>query len=134
MIREVFVTNAVDVKPLVKNLRDKGENVCWITISNTSDSAGRIIKGQGSNKDLLVMRFEDVPVNPLTPRQARKIKNFVFNHHINSSENWILVVNCIAGISRSAAIGRFCEKKLSIPVNFWTEPFPNRGVLSALGI
>lgn len=134
MIKEVFVTNAADAKPLVKELRNKAENVCWITISNACDSGGRIIGGQGSNKDLLVMRFDDIPVNPITHKQARKIKNFVFNHHINSPKNWILVLNCIAGISRSAAIGRFCEKKLNLSVNFWTEPHPNKGVLLALGV
>lgn len=132
MIKEVFLSDYMNAKSLVKDLRNKGENVCWISISNASNDGGRVFHNFGCNKHLLVMRFDDVPVNPITREQARKIKNFVFNHHKNSSKEWVLVVNCIMGISRSAAIGQFCEWKLKVPVHKKEEFFPNRGVLSAL--
>ncbi len=68
-----------------------------------------------------------------------KVKNFIFNHHINNSQEFILVVNCMAGVSRSAAVGKFAELKFGIPARY-TELeakrmiAPNHLVLKLLGM
>ena len=56
------------------------------------------------------------------------------NHHVNMIQDFVLVVNCHAGISRSSAVGMFCQHNLNIPVQFGKETFPNAGVMQSLGV
>ncbi len=130
MISNVIVTNRDDAGWIVKDLIKSGKNVCWITICNTQ--AKPLINK--SNKHILVCKFADIPTNPSTPNQARKIKNFIMNHHINMIQEFVLVINCHAGISRSAAIGMFCQQNLNLNVKFGKECFPNSGVMKALKV
>lgn len=104
---------------------------CWITIC--SQRSKPLVTH--STKDILVCKFDDINVNPLTKSQARKIKNFLLNKHLNSPKSWNLLINCRAGISRSTAIARFTEHNLNITnQTFEQQPFPNRAVMQALGV
>ena len=129
MISRVIVTNRADAPMVVRHCKEQGPT-CWITICNPT--AHPLV--QRSSKHILVCKFNDVPGNPITNRQKRKIKNFIMNHHVNMKEHFTLVINCHAGISRSAGVGAFCKHNLGIPVAFGPETFPNVGVMQALGV
>ena len=129
MIINVIITNRTDAQDVVNRCRAKGPT-CWITICN--ERSHPLVPG--SDNHTLVCKFQDVPSNPLTANQSRKIKSFIGNHHKNIPREFTLVVNCHAGISRSAAVGMFCKHNLKIPVEFGPETFPNRGVMEALGV
>lgn len=130
MISQVIITNRDDAKNTIRTIELTGIKTCWITISNTFSSS--LVKA--SKKHILNMKFNDIRVDPITKNQTRKIKNFIFNHHLNMKDTYFLVINCHAGISRSAGIGMFCKQILDLPVEFQNEPFPNEGVMKSLGI
>jgi len=128
-IKRVVVTNRGDVKDVMTALKkEQGELVCWITIANPDAPA--LIKR--SCKRVLSLKFWDILSQPVTKRQVRKIKGFISNHIHNIQGDYVLVINCHAGISRSAAIGKFCEMVHNLPVQFGPECYPNPGVLKAL--
>lgn len=138
MIEQVIVTDRGSVEALIKELKQNGKKVIWITISDDQRSALR----KGGGKDILVLHFHDIEAQKsysFTRNKARKVKNFIFNHHLNSKEVVTLVVNCRAGVSRSTAVGKFAEIALKIPARF-TELeskrmiAPNRLVLKLLGL
>jgi uncharacterized radical SAM superfamily Fe-S cluster-containing enzyme len=116
----------------VKKLRSEGLNVAWISIAN--HSSGELLTR--SSKHTLGLRFDDITdqnnPNAISKRHVRRIKNFVCNHHKNMKEKYVLVINCEAGISRSAAVGKYCEYVHNIPVANIMAPFPNKLVLLAL--
>ena len=130
MITNVLITNRGEAPSLVQSLVEKGNKTCWITISskNSKPLCNR------SNKTTLVVKFDDVLTDPITKNQVRKIKNFIANHHINSAEEKILVINCHAGISRSAAIGMWCLHVLGLRVQFGKETRPNVSVMKHFNI
>ncbi len=129
MISNVVVTNREDAPGLVAELSVDGNNVAWVTIANKRSSALA-----RSSKRVLSLKFDDIPEFPVTKNQARKIKNFIVNLHVNNKKSFTLVVNCHAGISRSAAVGVFCRNNLGVPVQFGIETFPNAGVMRALKV
>jgi hypothetical protein len=144
-IEQVVVTSREDAQPTISHLRDGlGKRVCWITVCNRfggTDSTSHVPLVRKSQKHILVMKFQDVNINPITKNQARKIKNFILNHHLNQpkdSVSFVLVINCRAGISRSTAIGKFCELTLNLPVEYkqlqFQDIYPNSGVMEALGM
>jgi protein-tyrosine phosphatase len=129
MIKEAVVTNCIDATIAKSAFELQGKNVCWITISDPNAKQIR-----GSSKHVLVSKFYDRNVDPISPRQIRRIKNFIFNHHLNSKLEWILLINCFAGISRSAAIGMFCRQNLDIPVDFFEKISPNKKIMELFGV
>jgi len=139
MIKQIIVTDRETAKVIVPQLKKLGEKVAWITIAN--DQKKRLVSG--GNKHTLPLFFDDITDKTsrkaFTKNLARKVKNFIFNHHINNSQEFILVVNCMAGVSRSSAIGKFAELKFGIPARF-TELeakriiAPNHLVLKLLGM
>lgn len=129
MISNVIVTNRDDAPQIIKDL-SLNNMIAWITICSKRDRP--LISH--SNKHTLVCKFDDISINPITHSQARKIKNFILNHHINMMKDFILVINCRMGISRSAGVGMFCKHNLNLNVNFGPETFPNNGVMKSLGV
>lgn len=139
MVKQIIVTDRNTAKVIISILKQLGEKVAWITIANNQSQ--RLVSGGGRHtlplffKDIIDKKSKDA----FTKNLARKVKNFIFNHHINNSEEFTLVVNCMAGISRSAAIGKFAELRFGIPARF-TELeakrmiAPNRLVLDLLGL
>ncbi len=130
MIILAIVTNRHETLDIIQELKNQGKNVCWISICNTYSFPLKC----RSNKHTLILKFDDIHINPITIRQKRKIKNFIINHHKNMKDDYVLIINCHAGISRSAAIGMFCKYNLGINVQFRKETFPNTGVMLALGV
>lgn len=132
MITSCIVAPRVSAKTIKTSLEAEGKNVCWITISGLR-SKGLVT---GSSKHILSMFFDDVahPSFGASKNHARKIKNFILNHHLNSEKKWVLLVNCIAGISRSAAIGMFVQTNLDINTTFIESCHPNKLLLQRLGV
>lgn len=138
MIEKVIVTSQEEANEISDSLKREGHFVIRICISSSQSKA--LFKGGG--KDKLILHFADIEVanqkGSFRKNQARKIKNFILNHHKNSDKKMVLVINCVAGQSRSTAIGRFCE---SLGINTtYTELeakrciFPNKLVLRLLKI
>jgi predicted protein tyrosine phosphatase len=127
-ITKVFVVSRAMAPSFLASLKEEKQEACWITIANTR---GKPLV-RGSSKDVLSLMFDDDSVS-FSANQARKTKNFIANHHKNSSRNKVLVVNCVAGISRSAAIGKFCEISLGIPSVYTQVIHPNIHVANRLG-
>ena len=133
MIEKCIISPRGMAKSIFLSLKEKRKNVCWITIANKD----QISLVGGSSRHILSMHFDDVAVkaaNSINTNQARKIKNFIYNHHINSKQSWVLLVNCNAGISRSGAIGDFVACKLNVGVINVICPFPNKLVMKLLGV
>lgn len=132
MITSCIVAPRVSAKTIKASLEAEGKNVCWITISGFR-SKGLVI---GSSKHILSMFFDDVvhPSFGASHNKARKIKNFILNHHFNSKHEWVLLVNCIAGISRSAAVGMFVQNNLGVSTTFIESCHPNKLLLQRLGV
>lgn len=139
MIKQIIVTDRNSVKAIILEQKRSGEKVAWITVANNQNQ--RLVSG--GNKHTLPLFFDDITDKTsrkaFTKNLARKVKNFIYNHHINSSQEFVLVVNCMAGISRSAAIGKFTELKFGIQAKY-TELeakrmiAPNHLVLFRLGM
>ena len=134
MITNAIVCSRQKAKEIVSGLLKTQTNVCWVTIANLN--AQPLVRGK--HKNILSMKFDDVisPIKGINPSQVRKLKNFLFNHHFNAPKtkpNWTCVINCHAGISRSAAIGMFLKETLDVNVTFIECPFPNSRVARLLG-
>lgn len=138
MITEVIVTDRDSSKAVRAELIAQGKNCAWISISDSPSEA--VLRA--SNKNCLAIFFHDTrhraEKNAITKNQGRKLKNFIHNHHKNMNGDFVLVVNCRAGISRSTAVGKYCELVLGIPTRY-TELeakrmiSPNTLVLSRMG-
>lgn len=127
MITHVTIADKFDAKAIWSTFNSDD---IWITICCRKGTP----LANRSSKRVLVMKFDDIKVNPLTHNQARRLKNFILNHHINNPKPIKLLVNCRAGQSRSVAVGFFCKFNLGIPVEFLNLQFPNDGVMNALNV
>jgi predicted protein tyrosine phosphatase len=127
------------VSSLIKDLKLLNKKIAWITIAD-NQKLGLV---RGGNKYVLPLYFEDVEKKAFkesfTKNQARKVKNFIINHHLNNKIELILFINCAAGVSRSTAIGKYAELKFNISTRY-TELeskrmiSPNHLVLERLGM
>lgn len=127
MISSVVVCDRTSAKETWSTF---GPNDIWITICSIR-SAPLVNR---SSKRVLVVKCDDIKKSPLTQNQARRIKNFILNHHKNNSNKVKLLINCIAGQSRSVAIGFFCQFNLNLQVEFREKQFPNEGIMQALNV
>jgi predicted protein tyrosine phosphatase len=132
MITQGLVTDRQSAMSMFFSLKEKGNNVCWVTIANRN-TRPLVFRG---NKHVLSMHFDDVTskIDGISHDQFRKLKNFLWNHHINSNNSWICLINCHAGISRSAAVGEIIECKFRVPVTYLHTPFPNMRILNLFKI
>src|SRR5439155_24243208 len=98
---------------------------------------------------IITLRFHDVdpewPVDPerdprpsyvfMSEEDAKRIVDHVLRFH-QHPESWELMVNCMAGVSRSGAVGTFVQRLASIPEADFitTNPalHPNKYVLKLL--
>lgn len=132
MITSCIVSSRAAARAIKTSLEENGSKVCWITISGLK-TPGLVAR---SNKHILTMFFDDItsPIYGITSKQAKKIKDFIMNHHLNSPENWCCLINCIAGQSRSVAVGMFLQNNLGIETKFIESQHPNKLVLSRLKV
>lgn len=125
---------------LVVKLANQPENsVAWVTISDKDVPPLKKPEGLPSDR-YLALQFEDWSYGAITVSQKEKLKTFLCNLQYNSNpkDNIFLLVNCMAGISRSVAIGKFCEQEFGVKAIYREEEFhghpicPNPGLLQEL--
>jgi len=98
---------------------------------------------------IITVRFHDLdpqwPVDPerdprpsyvfMSAEQARQIVDHVLKFHEHPAP-WAFLVNCMAGVSRSGAVGTFVQRLAGIPAEHFltqnTGLHPNRYVLKLL--
>lgn len=129
MISKVIVCNRNEAPNLVKSLSCP----LWLTITCTN----HVPLVHKSSRDCLTMKFNDV-VNGMgfiTRKQVNKIKKFISNGHKNNENEFVLVINCNAGKSRSVAVGMWCKHGLGLPVEVWhAEPQPRPRIMEMFGV
>jgi predicted protein tyrosine phosphatase len=151
MIKTVKAISYQDMKDYLdgrsnqaKFIADKHDSV-WL-ISITDPNVLPIVKLSPKS---LPLQFHDADPGPLPTtsqkfrhiqffdmHQARKIANFIVNAQKSGDSNDILLVNCMAGISRSGAIADTARALLSIDYqefkNLNPQIIPNRWVKGLL--
>lgn len=139
-IKKVIVANREDA-PMLYNQHSNVGNTYWLTISNIH--AKPLVPA--STKRIKVAKFDDIafPFRNNNSDVPRKLKTWICNLHFNKNNETdiVLIINCHAGISRSAAFGKFCEINLEIPeVEFRNETIyksrihPSRYILEELKV
>lgn len=139
-IKKVIIANREDA-PMLYNQHLNADNAYWLTISNIH--AKPLVPA--STKRIKVAKFDDIafPFRNNNSDVPRKLKTWICNLHFNKNNeaNIVLIINCHAGISRSAAFGKFCQINLEIPeVEFRNETIykskvhPNRYILEELKV
>ena len=128
MITKVIVCNREQAPKLVVSL----SMARWVTITCTN----HFPLVHKSSRDTLSVKFNDHDfIGKITKKQVNKIKKFICNAHKNDDGEFVLVINCNAGRSRSVAVGMWCKHILGLPVEVWhDDPDPRRSIMEMFGV
>jgi predicted protein tyrosine phosphatase len=161
MIKEILVLSRLEAELLCYGVGKTPKKNKWLLISICSPQDEMIrsdyVKGQLSNwgcKNWVSLIFDDITkkvyenikkiyphsnkmnkIKLFSNKNAQTIINFI-DKYKNDKEDFILIIHCKAGVSRSGAVGWFTCKYLGLDQNKFLENnkniYPNKYVLMLL--